>query len=122
MSVEMNGPFARWVVHLTEDEALVAEDIKGGTGTAFACQLALKTKEDALFSKSCSGAVSAMTIGGGVICLAFLDALELFPGSLLLLFRVGTFFAQTLLLCSLILFLHSSLSEGTLTNPCSVRH
>ena len=57
---------------------LLAEDAAGGSGTALVCKLALKTKEDTCVSKSCLGSVSAMTTGGRVLCLTFLDALDFF--------------------------------------------
>ena len=49
MHVELNGIFDHWVVHSTDDEALLEEDVAGGIGTDLGCKLSLKTKFDALF-------------------------------------------------------------------------
>ena len=73
MHADLKDPFARWVVYSTDNDALAENIVDGGTGSSLGSHLALKTKEEAFsLPIGCSGSVSLVMEGDGVLCLAFL--------------------------------------------------
>ena len=72
--VYLKDPFVCWVVHSGDNDALVAEKVDGGTVFSLCSHPVVKTKEEALsLPIGCSGSVSLMMKGYGLLCLSFVS-------------------------------------------------